>query len=268
MTGRAAADSVTFAPRRSSAPTSQVSHETSPSACRCPGRTHHLLRPGTRVHRLRPGCPSQPADGAVWRLHHLHPDGIVRRPARHGVRRRGVDGRGDSRPGGAAGGAVPARHRAAGRGDHARVRPAAPGQAGAHGAVPGDARLRQWPGHRHRPGPAGALQGRRDLAGRHAALPDAGPCGADHGHRLPDAAPDPCRAAGAGGDTGRRPAGLPARYSDPHPGRHGAYRRRSARPGTARGALEPGNPAHHRPLRRADGPGRPAGNPADVEPHR
>ena len=48
---------------------------------------------------------------------------------------------------------------------------------------------------------------------------------ADHGHRLPAAAPDPRRAAGAGGDSRRRPGGLSARPADPHPGRHGAHRR-------------------------------------------
>jgi SulP family sulfate permease len=42
---------------------------------------------------------------------------------------------------------------------------------------------------------------------------------------------DPRGAAGAGGDPRRRPAGVPVRPADPHPGRHGAHRRRPAATG-------------------------------------
>ncbi len=73
------------------------------------------------------------------------------------------------------------------------LRPVAPGQAGTHGAAPGDARLRQWPGNHHCPGPAGTFQERRNLAERHAAVPDDRAGAADHGHCLSIATPDPNR---------------------------------------------------------------------------
>ena len=72
----------------------------------------------------------------------------------------------------------------------------------------------------------------------------------DDGHRLPAAAPDACRAAGVGGDSGRWAGGLSARSADPHLGRHGAHCRRLADVCAARHPLEPGNPAHHRALTR------------------
>src|SRR5450830_153375 len=246
----------------------QVRHETPTPARRRPGRTDHRLRPAARMHRLRPGCPPQPADGPVRRLYHLHPDRLVGWAPGHDLRRRRVDGRGDRRTGGATRRAVPARHRAAGRADHARLRPAAAGQAGAHGAASGDARLRQRPGDHHRPGPTGTLQERRNLAERHAAVPDERAGIADHSHRLPATAPDPQRAAGTGGDPQRGPGGVPARPADPHPRRYGTYRRRPAGTGPAANAMEPGNPADRRPVRVPDGHGRPAGNPADPEPDR
>ncbi len=87
-------------------------------------------------------------------------------------------------------------------------------------------------------------------------------------HRLPAAAPDPRGASSAGGDSWHRCAGLSAGSAHTHPGRHGADRRRPAEPDVAGHSLEPGHPRHHRPLRHPDGPGRPAGNPADPEPHR
>ncbi len=237
-------------------------------AQRCPGWPDHFVRPGARMHRLRPGRSPQSADGAVRRLHHLHPDRTVRWSAWHGLGRCRLDGGGDRRAGSAAGRAVPVGDGAAGRAVDDRLRPAAPGQAGAVGAVSGDARLRQRPGHRHCHGSAGALQERRRLAVGPAAVADAGAGGADHAGGVRPAAPDPRRAAGAGGDPRRRRAGLPARPADPHPRRHGPYRRRSAVAGAATGALDPGNPAHHRALCGADGPGRSAGNPADAQPHR
>ncbi len=220
------------------------------------------------MHRLRPGRPPQPADGPVRRLYHLHPDRAVGRTPGHDLRRRRVNGRGDRRPGGATRRAIPARHRPAGRPDHACLRPAAPGQAGAHGAAPGDARFRQRPGDHHRPGPAGTLQERRNLAERHAAVPDERVGGPDHGDRLPVTAPDPQRTAGAGGNPRRRPGGIPPRPADPHPGGYGPYCRRLARAGPAAIAVEPGHLADRRALRLPDGHGRPAGNPVDPEPHR
>lgn len=57
-------------------------------------------------------------------------------------------------------------------------------------------RVRQRPRHRHRPGSIGAFQKRRKLAERYCAVPDGGSRGADDGHCLPAAAPDPQRAAG------------------------------------------------------------------------
>ena len=69
--------------------------------------------------------------------------------------------------------------------------------------LPGDAGLCEWPGHRHRHGPAGTLSpghaARRNLAARHALVRDERAGGADHGHRLRAAAHDEGRAAGAGG---------------------------------------------------------------------
>ncbi|KAF1855195.1 hypothetical protein Lal_00003742 [Lupinus albus] len=254
--------------RPASVPPPPVAHETCPYPRRRPGRPDDFVRPGARVHRLRPGGAPQPADGPVWRDHHLHPDGAVRRPAGHGVRGRRLHGRGDRRAGGAARRAVPAGHGAAGRSDHDGLRVAAPGQAGAHGAAPGDAGLRQRPGDRHRAGPAGAFQDGRGLAVGQAAGDHARPGGADHGHRLPAAAPDPRHTAGPGGDPRHRPAGPLHGPVDAYPRRHGAHRRRPADVLAARGAVEPGNAAHHRALCAADGDGRPAGNPIDPQPHR
>ncbi|MNZ70317.1 hypothetical protein D3C78_886500 [compost metagenome] len=247
---------------------SQDAHETRPTSRRRACRPDHLVRPGARVHRLCPGGSPQPADGPVWRLHHLHPDGAFRWSAGDDFRRRRLDGGGDRCAGGAARCAVLAGHGFAGRRGDDPVRLAAPGQAGAVGALPGDARLRQRPGDRHRHGPAGALQGGRALARRYTAVPDDRPGGADHGGGLRAAEVDPCGAASAGGDPRRWFAGVPARPAHTHPGRHGAHRRWPAAAGPAGRAVEPRYPEDHRPLRGADGHGRPAGNPAYAQPDR
>nr|GFD57131.1 hypothetical protein [Tanacetum cinerariifolium] len=64
------------------------------------------------------------------------------------------DGGGDRRAGGATRCAVLAGNGVARRSGDDCVRRAASGQTGAHGAVPGDARLRQRSGDRDRHGPA------------------------------------------------------------------------------------------------------------------
>src|SRR5450830_542985 len=135
-----------------------------------PGWPDHLIRPGARMHRFRPGGAVESPDGPVWRLHHLRTDGHFWRAPRHDFRRRRFHGRRHRGAGGATWRAVPAGYRRAEWHFDGAVRHLAPWEIDPHGAIPGDAGLCEWPGHCHRHGATGTLSpghaARGDLAAR------------------------------------------------------------------------------------------------------